>query len=479
MLPSLKIAPSGWQDLFIKRELTVYPTGADRYVVLIVKAIASCLGTMIISLGPLTSLIIRSQGFGVTGYGRLVGVAGLLAAMLSLYGANLADRYSRIRLLLWGMAIAIALMFCLAAVPNDAPVAFMVLYVLVAWTEAFAVVTVSALLRDFSPRTGRGFGVGLVTVGTLSANWGSAFLAGHVLDAAGTWQNMYRIFAYVSVGLWLIVWLFAREPSPGIRAQVIPSMKDVATIEANARHLESAEISNGGFWEFIVADWRLWLLAAGQGFFLIGYITFVSYGPLLTEIGFAQTPQAASGITSWVFLSIIVFLMVGGMVSDRLRVRKSMAVLFTVLSGAAMISLGLSVGKVHSTTAVIWIYIVVGAMLAMMWSPTNALFSETAEDINARRQTTAFGGQSLVSRSIYQTWIFVAPTVIAGPGVKAVWFIAGACALVTAPLLAMCHGTWGRFTLQSAEAIAEQPAGEFAPPAISSAPTVQPAAASS
>lgn len=467
MLPSLKIRPSTWQDLFIKRELTSYPTGADRYMVLIVKAIASCLGTFIISLGPLTSLIIKSQGFGITGYGRMVGAAGLLAAALSLYGANLADRYSRIRLLLWGMAIAIALMFALAAVPDGAPALFIVLFVLVSWTEAFAVVTVSALLRDFSPRTGRGFGVGLVTVGTLSANWGSAFIAGHFLNDAGTWQNMFRIYAYICVGLWVIVWLFAREPSAGIRAQIIPSMKDVAMVESNARQLESAEISNGPFWEFIRADLRLWLLALGQGFFLIGYITFVSYGPLLTEIGFGQSAQTASGITSWVFLSIIVFLIIGGVVSDRLRLRKSLAFGFTILSGIAMIGLGLSVGKVHSATTLIWIYIIIGAMLAMMWSPTNALFSETAEDINSRRQTTAFGGQALVSRSVYQIWIFVAPVVIAGPGVKAVWFIAGAGALVTAPILVVCHGAWGRFSLESTEALPEPPAGEFAPPAIS------------
>jgi hypothetical protein len=57
MLPSLKIRRGTWQDLFIARELTVYPRGADRYTVLIVKAIASCLGTFIISLGPLTTLI--------------------------------------------------------------------------------------------------------------------------------------------------------------------------------------------------------------------------------------------------------------------------------------------------------------------------------------------------------------------------------------------------------------------------------------
>ncbi len=53
-----------------------------------------------------------------------------------------------------------------------------------AWTEAYAVVTVSALLRDFSPRTGRALGVGLVTVGTLAANWGTAFMAGHLLAGA-------------------------------------------------------------------------------------------------------------------------------------------------------------------------------------------------------------------------------------------------------------------------------------------------------
>lgn len=452
LLPSMQIRRSGWRDLFIARELTHIPTGVDRYVMLVVKALAACLGTWIISLGPVAALLIPSEHMSVSAYGYITGGAGIVAAFVSLVAANLADKFSRIRVLLWGMLAPIAIMFGLAFMPNGEPVLFYVLYVLMAWTEAYAVVTVSALLRDFSPRTGRGLGVGLVTVGTLAANWGTAFMAGHLIGGIGTWQGMYLVFGYVAVGLWLSLWLFGREPSAGIRNQILPSLADAERVQANARVLEAKGIEVQGFWDYVRADWRLWALAAAQGTFLLGYITFVGYGPLFTIAAFHTSPQEGSALTSWVFLSIILFLMVGGILSDKLRLRKALGFGFTILSGGALIGLGLmSSGAKLSNTTIIVMYVLVGAVMACMWSPTNALFSETAEDIHASRQTTAFGGQGVISRPIYQAWLFIVPIVLVHLGWQWVWIIAGIGALATAPILAVCRGSWGRFELQKVE----------------------------
>jgi MFS family permease len=453
MLPSLKIRRSGWRDLFIGRELTSVPTGLDRYAMLIVKALAACLGTWIISLGPVAALLVPSEHFSVSDYGYIVGGAGVAAAFVALVAADLADKFSRIRVLLWGMLIPIGFMFGLSFLPNGQPGAFVVLYVAMAWTEAYAVVTVSALLRDFSPRTSRAVGVGLVTVGTLAANWGTAFMAGHLLTGAGTWQHMFLDFAWVAVALWLVVWLFGREPSAGIRNQIFPSMSDAARVEANAQVLEREGITVDSFWDYVRKDWRLWALAAAQGTFLLGYITFVAYGPLFTIDAFHKSPQEGSSLSSWVFLSIIVFLVLGGILSDRLRLRKALGFGFTILSGAALITLGLLSGATLSTAQIIIIYVVTGALMACMWSPTNALFSETAEDIHVTRQTTAFGGQGVVSRPIYQAWIFLIPIVLSHFGWEWVWIIAGLGALLTAPILVMCRGSWGRFTLPVVEVL--------------------------
>jgi MFS family permease len=451
MLPSLQIRRSGWKDLFIARELPHIPTGVDRYAMLIVKALAACLGTWIISLGPIAALLLPSEHMSVSAYGYITGGAGIAAAFVSLLAADMADKFSRIRVLLWGMMVPIALMFALAFVPNGQPALFIVLYVLMAWTEAYAVVTVSALLRDFSPRTGRALGVGLVTVGTLAANWGTAFMAGHMLAGLGTWQNMFLHFGYVAVALWVACWLFGREPTNGIRNQILPTLADAERVQANARVMEERGIQVQGFWQYMRADWRLWALAAAQGTFLLGYITFVGYGPLFTIDAFHKTPQEGSSLTSWVFLSIILFLMLGGILSDRLRLRKALGFGFTILSGAALISLGLLSKSSLSTTTIIVVYVLIGAVMACMWSPTNALFSETAEDIHASRQTTAFGGQAVISRPIYQAWLFIVPIVLLHLGWQWVWIIAGLGALATAPILIICRGSWGRFSLQKVE----------------------------
>lgn len=468
--PSLQIRRSGWRDLFIARELSYVPNGIDRYAMLVVKALAACLGTWIISLGPVAALLLPSEHMSVSTYGYITGGAGIAAGLVSLLAADLADKLSRIRVLLWGMLAPIVIMFALTFVPDGQPVLFTCLYVVMAWTEAYAVVTVSALLRDFSPRTSRAVGVGLVTVGTLAANWGTAFMAGHLLASAATWQRMYLWFAFVAVGLWLVCWLFGREPTDGIRNQILPRLEDAATVQANALVLEREGVEVQGFWEYVRADWRLWALAAAQGTFLLGYITFVGYGPIFTIAAFHKSPQEGSSLTSWVFLSIIVFLVLGGIMSDKLRLRKALGFVFTILSGIALIGLGFLSNASLSNTTIIIIYLLIGLVMACMWSPTNALFSETAEDIHASRQTTAFGGQQAISRPIYQAWLFIVPIVLVHAGWRWVWIIAGLGALATAPILVICRGSWKRFTLQEVELLEVGPGAVPAPRPVTDGP---------
>jgi MFS family permease len=461
MLRSAQIHRSGWQDLFVKRELSYIPKGTDRYFMLSVKALASFLGTIAIALGPVTALILKSEHMSATDYGHIIGGVGIIGALIGISAGQFADRFTRVKVLLWGMLPAIGFHFGMAFMPDGKPWLFGLLYAGMALTEAWAIVTVSALLRDFSPRTGRALGVGLVTVGTIAANWFSTFLAGRILDRVGSWQHMFLVYGFVSLGIWLLLVLFAREPSKGIRAQVVYSMRQRERVEARAVELEQAGVRVHSFWSFITADWRLWALGLAQGLFLLGYVTFVAYGPLFTVQGYHQRPQTASAITSWIYASIIVFLILSGIACDKLRMRKLPGTIFTVLSGLCLIALALSVGHHLSETQIILLYVVIGAVMATMWSPTNALFSETAEDIAATRQTTAFAGQRVIYAVITQAWIFVAPSLLADHGWGLIWAVCGIGAIVAAPVMAICRGSWGRFPAEepAAEAASTAPAG--------------------
>lgn len=453
MLPSLTIRRGSWKTLFIARELPALPIGPDRYVMLAVKAIAGILGTFIISLGPLALLITKSQGVSLSTYGYVLGGAGLAGSPVALIGAHFADKYSRVRVLLWGTLPPIALMFVFGFFPNHEFVLFVVVYVLMAYVDTYAVVTVSALLRDFSPRSGRGLGVGLVTVGTNAATWLSLFMADHLLGWAVTWQKMYLIFALTASFIWVFLWLTVREPRMGVRSQIIPTMKDVEFVAVQGAAMEEANTVENNlqpFWKFMFATWRLWMLAAGEGLFLIGYITFTAYGPAYTELEFHTTPAVASGLVSWMFLSIIVCLILGGILSDALRMRKILGAVFTVITGAFLLVLGEVTGTHISKITLIVLFMVIGGAMAIMWSPTNALFSENAEDINSSRQTTAFGLNGVATRTIYYTWLLIVPTLSVADGWPVVMYIAGACSISTAIVLAFCKGTWWRYKLPSA-----------------------------
>jgi hypothetical protein len=264
------------------------------------------------------------------------------------------------------------------------------------------------------PRTGRALGVGLVAVGTLAADWGTTL---------------------------------GREPSRGIRNQVLPSMRDAPRVQANAVVLEHRGVQVQGFWRYLRGDWRLWALTVAQGTFLLGYHTFVSYGPLFTIEAFHKSPQEGSALTSWVYLSVIVFLVLGGIASDRLRLRKPLGLVFTILSGAGLLLLGSLSDHALSSTTIVVLYVAVGAVMACAWPPLLALFSEAAEDVHASRQTTAFAGMNMVTGTLYHSWVLVIPLVLVPAGWRWVWFIAGFGALATAPILVICRGSWRRFTL--------------------------------
>jgi MFS family permease len=152
MLPSAAIHRSGWQDLFVARELDYVPYGVDRYFMLVVKALAALMGGLAIALGPVAPLILVSQQLTPPEYGRIVGGVGIAGVVVGLTAGQLGDRFSRVRVLLWGMMPALAFHFLLAFMPNGQPGLFAFLYVGLGLTEAWAIVTVSALLRDFSPR---------------------------------------------------------------------------------------------------------------------------------------------------------------------------------------------------------------------------------------------------------------------------------------------------------------------------------------
>lgn len=238
--------------------------------------------------------------------------------------------------------------------------------------------------------------------------------------------------------------------------QIVHSTKNRVRIEQKAREIERRGIEVAGFWRYLVSDPLLWALAIGEGLFLVGYYTFVAYGPLFTEVTFKRTPQEAADLVSYLFASILAGRVLGGLFSDWIRMRKVPGIVFTTLAGIGFIAVDRTVGHHLTNGEIITLCCVLGFVMAMMWSPTNALFSENAEDIAATRQTTAFGVTGLVTAGITQAWIFVAPSTLSSHGWTFVWTFAGICSIATAGIIAICRGSWGRFLAEAPQAEAEE-----------------------
>jgi len=101
----------------------------------------------------------------------------------------------------------------------------------------------------------------------------------------------------------------------------------------------------------------------------------------------------------------------------------------------------------------------------MMWSPTNALFSENAEDIAATRQTTGFGVQGLIYGVMVQVWVFFVLDLQEAHGWAFIWYLSGIFSIATAVVIALCKGSWGRFPVEAPE-LESQPTPAVSGPAV-------------
>src|ERR1700750_246456 len=101
----------------MQRELDRMPVGLDRYVMLIVYAIAGIMGTLAIAVGPVAALIEKSEGISTSTYSHTLAIVGFVLGSSGRIAGQIADRISRCRVLLWGMIPPIAGTFVFATMP--------------------------------------------------------------------------------------------------------------------------------------------------------------------------------------------------------------------------------------------------------------------------------------------------------------------------------------------------------------------------
>ncbi|MEU9397562.1 MFS transporter [Streptomyces sp. NPDC048324] len=362
-----------------RRDLADYPPTGRRmaYLAIVVVTTVVLYYMLYIQYAVATSIITH---FDMTyRYFVWVSVIGNAIGAFASLVAGLADRWGRANLVVYGLLIASLLVFF--GLPNAASKsAYLVLFTLVSFIEGIVLVATPALIRDFSPQLGRATAMGYWTMGPVIGSLVVTTVTSNTLDNA-TWQDELRYSAIAGFVVFVVAIFALRELSPALRDQTMVSLRDRALVEARARGLDTEAVRRG--------EWRqmMRLDVLGSAFaiavFLLLYYAAVGNFVVYFATTFGYTEQRTNALANWYWGANAIALVLVGLLSDRLKVRKPFMIVGAV--GSIAVTAIFATRATHLTTdyyTFAWLFIGIGVFSGIAYGPWMASFTETVEKHN-------------------------------------------------------------------------------------------------
>ena len=375
----------GLLSSLIHRQLDSYPDTGRRVMYLAITVLATI--TLYYELyvgGSVSTLILSNLHMSFTFYVATVAVGNLIGAFGSLF-AGLTDRYGRANLVVFGLLFAgIFVTFILPAATNKW--SFTIESFVVGAVEGVCLVATPALIRDFSPQVGRATAMGWWTSGPVLGSLIVAIVGSitipNVITNPRFWTHEFYIGGTVGLVVFLIALVGLRELSPGLRDQLMVTMRDRALIEARAKGLDVEALVKNHWRQLLKPD--IIISALAVSIMLLIYYALVGFLVIFatTILGFSLKQANNLGYWCWAFNAVAVILV--GMFSDRLRVRKPFMVVGGV-GAAVMLVLFLLQSKTGAHPSFSTIAAILAIMLFFLgvaYTPWMASFTETVEDRN-------------------------------------------------------------------------------------------------
>jgi Major Facilitator Superfamily len=392
------------------RQLAHYPDTVPRYVYLTIVVLAAIVlyYEYYVQAAVTPSLLVHyNMTWPFFVYVLVVG--NLIGAFASLF-AGMADRWGRANLVAYGLVVT-ALIALIGLPYAGSDWAYGVLYSILGFVEGVILVATPALIRDFSPQLGRASAMAFWTMGPVIASLIVAEVSSHTLNHLHAWQDQFTIAGIVGLVVFAIAFVGLRELSPGLRDQLMVSTRERALVEARATGVNVEES--------LKHPWRQMLRlnivvpSLGIGIFLIIYYTLIAFLVVFMASIFNYTQLRANLLGNWVWAFNAVALIVVGVVSDKLRVRKPF-----MLVGAAVAMLATAFFAATTTNAgtgyytFVWILSLLAVGIGLTFSPWLAAFTETAEARNPALVATGLAVWGWVLRLMVAGSFLILPYIV-------------------------------------------------------------------
>ncbi|HEX6454305.1 MAG TPA: MFS transporter [Trebonia sp.] len=409
MTATAKTAPTaGPLDGLWRRQLAHYPPTRARMVYLAIVVLATIILYYELYIpGAVAPSIISGLGMTFPFYVYISVIGNAVGAFGSLL-AGLADRWGRANLVAYGLLVTAAL--TLFGIPNvSGKWEYGILFAAIGLVEGVILVATPALVRDFSPQLGRASAMGFWTLGPVIGSLVVAVVSSNTLGSLHAWQDQFIICGIVGLVVGLIALFGLRELSPQLRDQLMVSLRDRKLIEARAQGLD-IEAS-------LRRPWRqmMHLDVIGSAFaiavFLIIYYTAVGFFTVYFTTLHGFSLSRANSIGNWFWAFDAGALIVIGIISDRIGVRKPFMVLGAL--GAIVMTivfLNLGAGTSYGTFALV--ISILAVFLAIAYAPWMASFTETVEKHNPALTATGLAVWGWIIRAVIAISVFILPSVI-------------------------------------------------------------------
>ncbi|NUO99243.1 MAG: MFS transporter [Nonomuraea sp.] len=390
---------------FYVRELSVYPVGRRRILLLAIAVLASLVANFETTLATILPLLMDDLGMSLTVYGLIAAGSVLVGGLSAGVGGILSDRWGRVTLLVPTLTITAACNFLLATVDTVAGLFWV--RCLMLFIEGAGITITASLVRDFSPRLGRAQAFAFWTWGPVGASFLASFIAGFTLPMFGNaWQSQAIIMGIVSLAMCAVILWKIAEPSAALRAQVLDAEQAVTAEEK----IDAARVRE------LFRHPHLWAHVLGNTGWQVLYWTFAIFGQTILVDAFGLEPAAANRVVALGIVLNAAAVVVVGRVSDRLRLRKPFTAAGTALTIAALAYFIGLVGPGVSTGHVTVVYALLFLFMGIAYVPWMANFSENAEDVESRLQGSALGIWGMVVRVMIVALLIVSPIVVDASG---------------------------------------------------------------
>jgi MFS family permease len=361
--------------------------------------------------GSVTTLLLPNLHMSFSFYVYTVAVGAAIGALGSLF-AGLTDRIGRTNIVVIGLVLT-ALFVGILLPAATSKWTFTIEGFVVGFVEGICLVATPALIRDFSPQVGRATAMGFWTSGPVL---GSLIVAEvgtiTISNSPGLhfWTHEYHICGIAGAIVALIAIVGLKELSPQLRDQLMVTMNDRALIEAKAKGIDVEESLKQPFKQLVKPD--VLISSLGVSIYLLIYYTAVGFGLIYFATVFGFTTKQGDGLGNWNWGFNVIAVVVTGILSDRLKVRKPFMILGGVVS-AVMVVVYLELAGHHPGYYHVAIVVaILSFSLGVAYVPWMASYTETVEHHNPALTATGLAIWGLIIRTVVFVAYLLIPVVI-------------------------------------------------------------------